>query len=199
MTASVRTPPPGAEVIGDAPDRRVDLLCDADGLHATWSRFGPGREGADLHVHRAHTDHFYVLDGEFTLRLGVEDEQVVAGPGTFVRVPPMVVHGFRNASSADVTYLNFHAPGAGFAAFMRGRRDGAPVAYDQFDPPSEGLAPTDLVTFTRGPGVLCSAPELEVEEGVGVEGDAIYVLDGDRAGAWTAGRASERALALRFT
>ena len=58
--------PGGGEVIGDAPDRRVEILSEHDALHATWSRFGPRREGADLHVHRRHTDLFYVLAGELT-------------------------------------------------------------------------------------------------------------------------------------
>src|SRR3954449_6754503 len=107
--------PGGGEVIGDAADRRVEILSDHDALHATWSRFGPGREGADLHVHRRHSDLFYVLAGELTVRLGPEGDEVVARAGTLVRVPPLVVHGFRNGSSAEVRYLNFHAPGQGFA------------------------------------------------------------------------------------
>ena len=57
-----------------SPDRRVEILSSHDSLHATWSRFGPGRDGADLHVHREHTDLFYVLEGEFTLRLGPQGE-----------------------------------------------------------------------------------------------------------------------------
>src|SRR4029079_3090113 len=36
-------PPRGGEVIGDAPERRVEILADHDTLNATWSRFGPGR------------------------------------------------------------------------------------------------------------------------------------------------------------
>ena len=44
--------------------------------------------------------------------------------GTLARVPPDVVHGFRNASDADVRYLNLHAPGREFANFMRALRDG---------------------------------------------------------------------------
>ena len=67
-------------------------------LHATLSRFGPGRDGADLHVHTEHSDLFYVLEGELTVRLGVEDEQVTVPAGALARVPPNVVHGFRNAS-----------------------------------------------------------------------------------------------------
>jgi len=135
-------PPAGGEIIGDSRLRRVEILSDHESLHATGSRFGPHREGADLHVHREHTDLFYVLDGELTLRLGVEDEQVVAQPGTLVRVPPNVVHGFRNGGDVDVRYLNFHAPGQRFADYLRAMRDKREFSYDQFEPPADGGRPT---------------------------------------------------------
>ena len=126
------------EIIGDLPDRRVEILSDDETLHATWSRFAAGRDGADLHVHHHHVDLFYVLEGELTLRLGVEGETVVVPAGTLARVPPGVVHGFRNGSDADMRYLNLHAPGQGFADYMRGLRDGRPILYDQHDPPADG-------------------------------------------------------------
>src|ERR1700755_2205791 len=94
-------PPGGGEVIGDAPDRRVEILSDHDALHATWTRFGPGRDGADLHVHRRHTDLFYVLEGELTMRLGADGEEVGVPAGTLARMPPGGVHGFRNAGSRE--------------------------------------------------------------------------------------------------
>ena len=130
------------EVIGDSPERRVEILSDADPLHATLSRFGPGRDGADLHVHTQHSDLFYVLEGELTVRLGVEDQQVIVPAGALARVPPNVVHGFRNASDAEMRYLNFHAPGCDFANYMRALRDGKRYAYDQHDPPADGGAPS---------------------------------------------------------
>ena len=37
---------------------------------ATWSRYAAGERGPDLHVHRGHTDAFYVLDGELTFAVG---------------------------------------------------------------------------------------------------------------------------------
>lgn len=130
-------PPGGGEVVGDSADRRVEILSDDETLNATWSRFGPRREGADLHVHREHTDLFYVLQGELTLRLGLEDDAVVAPAGTLVRVPPLVVHGFRNGSAAEVRYLNFHAPGMRFADYLRAVRERRPFSYDQHDPPDD--------------------------------------------------------------
>ena len=110
MAEPIVIPAGGGEVIGDSADRTVLVLSDCDELHATWSRFGAGRDGAGLHIHREHTDLFYVLEGELTVKLA-DDEEVAAGAGTLVTIPPLVVHGFRNASDADVKYLNLHAPG----------------------------------------------------------------------------------------
>lgn len=154
--------PPGAgEILGDAPDRRVETLSDHSTLHATWSRFGPYREGADLHVHHHHTDLFYVLDGELTVRLGPGGEPVVVHPGTLVRVPPLVVHGFRNGSDAEVRYLNFHAPGRGFIDYMRALRDGRDFSFDQHPPPEDGgRSPSEAVI--GGDGFLSDSPVLRV-------------------------------------
>ena len=165
------------EVMGDSADRRVVLLCEHDDLHATWSFFGPGRDGADLHVHHHHTDMFYVLEGEFTLKLGPDGVEIAAPAGTFIRVPPLVVHGFRNASDADVRYLNLHAPGMGFASFLRDLRDGRPAGYDQHDPPADG---------GRDPAEAhIGAPGGEVEEVSGEAGAEVtgrlYVLEGELA------------------
>lgn len=181
----------GGEVIGDAPDRRVEILSDADGLHATWSRFAAGRDGADLHVHRAHTDLFYVLEGELTLRLGSGGEEVVLPAGTLARMPPLVVHGFRNGGDEEVRYLNLHAPGRGFSDYLRALRDGRSLTYDQFDPPADGGRPvSDAVVTSDGP-VLADIAEISVERERRQPGEApssaqlpdhvasFYVLEGE--------------------
>ena len=72
--------------------------------------FGPGRE-LERHVHAEEDDSFYVLEGELTITLA--EGEVVAGPGTFVLVPPDTVHGLRNDTAEPVRILNVHAP-AGF-------------------------------------------------------------------------------------
>jgi mannose-6-phosphate isomerase-like protein (cupin superfamily) len=127
------------ELLGDAPDRRVELRREEDAVHVTWTRFGPGRMGADPHVHYEHTDYFYVLEGELTVIL--PDRELTVGEGKLVRVPPRVVHGFRNAADADLRFLNLHVPGVGFADYMRGLRDGVKVPFDQFPPPGDGTVP----------------------------------------------------------
>jgi quercetin dioxygenase-like cupin family protein len=150
-------PPRAGEVIGDSPDRRVEMLSDVDSLHATWSRFGPRRAGANLHIHHRHSDLFYVLAGELTVMLGPEGNETVAPPGTLVRIPPLVAHGFRNGGDAEVRYLNFHAPGEGFADYMRGLSD-----FDQDDPPADGGRPVSEVEIADGDGELCNSDEIAV-------------------------------------
>ena len=174
-------PPREGEVIGDSPDRRVEMLSDVDSLHATWSRFGPRRAGADLHIHDRHSDLFYVLAGELTVRLGPDGDETVAPVGTLVRIPPLVVHGFRNGSDAEVRYLNFHAPGQGFADYMRGLSD-----FDQRDPPADGGRPASEAKITSGDGVLCEADEIAVAVHGGKDSEATgdgvasrYVLEGE--------------------
>lgn len=130
-------------MIGDSAGRRVEILSDCDEVHATWSRFGPHREGADLHVHRRHTDLFYVLEGALTVGVGAAGEPEVAPAGTLVRVPPLVVHGFRNGSDSELRYLNLHVPGRGFADYLRALRDGRTFVYDQEDPPADGGRPRE--------------------------------------------------------
>ena len=64
-------------------------------------------------VHADEDDAFYILEGELTFVVGDDEEEVVAGPGTFVLVPPGVPHGFTNHGSVPVRMFNIHAP-AGF-------------------------------------------------------------------------------------
>src|SRR4051794_32073606 len=181
MSDVVVVPPLGGEVIGDSRERRVEILSDDDALHATWSRFAPRREGADLHVHRLHNDLFYVLEGDLTVRLGVADAEVTVSAGTVAHVPPLVVHGFRNASDADVVYLNFHAPGRQFADYLRAARDGRSFSYDQYPPPPDDERPATDATV-GGEEVVAGAA-MTVKLLVDVDEIAIAERCGDAPGA----------------
>jgi quercetin dioxygenase-like cupin family protein len=75
----------------------------------------PGGE-VQLHLHRSHSDSFYMLDGELEFRTG--DEVVSATPGTFVLSSPGVVHSFRNIGTEPARLLNLHTPG-GFVEYRR--------------------------------------------------------------------------------
>jgi mannose-6-phosphate isomerase-like protein (cupin superfamily) len=181
MGEPVLIPDGEGEIVGDSRTRRVEILSDADQLNATWSRFGPHRVGAELHVHRRHSDLFYVLDGELTVRLGLADDGVAVPAETLARVPPLVVHGFRNGSDADVRYLNFHAPGRQFADYLRAMRDGRDFSYDQHPPPPDGgRAPTDAVV--GGGELVADRPGLKVTLLADVEEIGISEVSSDPGG-----------------
>jgi mannose-6-phosphate isomerase-like protein (cupin superfamily) len=71
----------------------------------------PRRGGPPIHAHTDEDDSFYILEGELTFT--VEGDEVVAGPGTFVLVPPGLQHTFKNDTDEVVRMVNVHAP-AGF-------------------------------------------------------------------------------------
>lgn len=133
----------GGETIADQPDRRVHLLVDDADVAITHTVYGPSRRGPDLHVHHLHTDAFLVLEGTMTFAIG--EGTLHAGPGTFVAVPPDVVHAFRNGGPEPVRFLNVHAPGCAFGDHLRGTS----LDFDQHDPPDSGTAaPAGAVAWT---------------------------------------------------
>jgi quercetin dioxygenase-like cupin family protein len=151
--------PGEGETITDIERRNVVLLAERDQLTVTRSRYSPGERGPDPHVHREHTDAFYVLDGALAFAIGPDAEPVSAPAGTLVAVPPNVVHSFDNRGTSDAHFLNFHAPDGGFAQYMRDRRDGAEASFDSFDPPADGGLPAaDVVVSGPGEGEPMSNP-----------------------------------------
>ncbi len=151
QTGAIVIRPGEGETISDRAERNVVVLTEREDITITWSRYGAGEEGPGPHIHREHADSFYVLEGELTFDVGRELEAVRAPAGTFVCVPPHVVHGFGNRSGEDARWLNFHTPDGGFAEFMRGARDGRDVTFDSFDAPADGGPPASEV-IVSGPG-----------------------------------------------
>jgi quercetin dioxygenase-like cupin family protein len=131
--------------------REVVILSEREQLTITWSRYAGGERGPDLHVHREHSDAFYVLEGELTFAVGPGPERITVAAGGFVAVPPGVVHSFANAGPAEARWLNLHAPESGFAAYLRAARDGLNASFDSFDPPADGGRPA-AEAIVAGPG-----------------------------------------------
>lgn len=84
---------------------------DTDRFNLAIVTVAPRSSGPDLHEHDLEDDSFYVLDGE--LVFSVDGDEVSAGPGTFVLVPPGVPHSFANRTDEPARFVNVHAP-AGF-------------------------------------------------------------------------------------
>lgn len=122
---------PEGEVITDRPGRRLVIKADTPELCVTETLHGPGEEGTAPHFHKLHSDAFYVLEGELMVMVaGVEH---VLRPGGFALAPPNVVHCFENRSDGEVRFLNFHAPAAGFADYLRASARGHREAMKAFD------------------------------------------------------------------
>ncbi len=75
-----------------------------------------GAQGPPPHTHERLHDMFYMLEGTLTLQLGEETRDL--SPGSFVCIPPGVVHTFANRSDEPVRFLNFSTPG-GWEDYMR--------------------------------------------------------------------------------
>jgi mannose-6-phosphate isomerase-like protein (cupin superfamily) len=183
------------EVLSRTPARDLVVLADRPELSITWTRHLSGEPGTDPHVHHDHTDAFFVLEGELTFTVGPDAEQLRLGPGGLLSVPPDVAHGYANVSGAEASWLNLHAPQAGFLAYVRSLFEGPRVAFDQDDPPEDGGRPVSEATIVR-PGevpVRAELPGLTLLEWPDLatavrESDAAYVVD-----------AAGRALAVTLT
>ena len=144
----VRTGGTEGETITDRPDRRVTLLADDEHLTLTEFDYGPGQRGAHPHVHLDHSDAFLVVEGE--LEITFETGPLRAPAGTFVLIPPGVVHSFDNTSDGSARFFNVHAPSCGFGDYLRGQNPG----FDQQDPPPDGgVDPASVVVRTFRTGV----------------------------------------------
>jgi quercetin dioxygenase-like cupin family protein len=136
------------ESIAPRPGRTVRVLYEHELLDASYASYDAGERGAQPHIHLEHVDAFYVLEGEVTFRVGPKLDTVRAGAGTFLMVPPGLVHAFDNDSDATARWLNFHAPSTGFLAWLRGERE----SFDQVAPPADGGRPVDDAVVVRPGG-----------------------------------------------
>ncbi|GER91075.1 hypothetical protein KDW_52370 [Dictyobacter vulcani] len=68
----------------------------------------PHTSGPALHIHHAHEEGFYILEGE--LEFLTEQQTVRASQGTLVMVPIGSVHTFRNPTDKPARFLNTFTP-----------------------------------------------------------------------------------------
>jgi quercetin dioxygenase-like cupin family protein len=155
--------------------REISILVAREDLSITHARFAAGEQVTSPHVHQ-HTDAFYVLEGELIFEIGREAETIRVCSGGFIAAPPQVAHSFRTAGERPARWLTIHAGDGGFAAFMRGVRDGVEVEWDIAGVPAEGGLPVSEAVVSPDPGgqrfgsadrpfqLRCALPELCVLE-----------------------------------
>jgi len=99
------------EIPPDLDIRPVGDALDSEAMRVTVWYFEPGEE-IQYHAHSEQEELYYVLEGEFSLKLGRsgEEEYVEAGPGTFWVAKPEVGHGHRNVGDDRGVALAVGAP-----------------------------------------------------------------------------------------
>jgi quercetin dioxygenase-like cupin family protein len=144
MTADVDSgivPISDGEAILRHETREISILLAREEVTVTHARYAAGAQVAGPHVHHEHTDAFYVLEGELAFKIGREAETITVSAGGFVAAPPRVAHSFHTGGDRPARWLTIHARDGGFAAFMRGVRDGVEVEWDIAAVPAEGGLP----------------------------------------------------------
>jgi mannose-6-phosphate isomerase-like protein (cupin superfamily) len=94
----------------------IKLADEAGGPAFYEYRCPPAATAAPPHVHHAHDETFYVVEGSFEFAVG--DDVRVLGPGGFVTVPRETPHAFRNAGTGPGRLVGTLNPGR-FAHYFR--------------------------------------------------------------------------------
>jgi quercetin dioxygenase-like cupin family protein len=144
MTVPIST----GELILRSESRAVDILVTNEHLTITQARYSAGEQISGPHIHDEHTD-AYVLEGELTFEIGREGKTLTVPSSGFVAVPPGVAHAVRNDSGRPARLLTIRAPDGGFAAFMRGIRDGVEIEWDISPVPANGGLPANTAIIAR--------------------------------------------------
>jgi mannose-6-phosphate isomerase-like protein (cupin superfamily) len=105
---------PGEGRLLDLGNFEAVVLADASATSGAFSVLQTQGEpcgfGPPLHVHRDAAEAFYVVEGTYVMH--VEDRQDLCEPGSFVYVPPNVVHTFKVVSEVPGKKLNIFTPAA---------------------------------------------------------------------------------------
>ncbi len=89
---------------------------DSNGAYSlVESTVSPHFDGFKPHVHQRMTEAFYILEGTLTMHIG--ERTLIVTPGSFVLIPPGVVHTYGNPSDAPAKYLLMLSPG-GFEQYL---------------------------------------------------------------------------------
>jgi len=175
---SVVLEPVEGERISSGEELGVTLLADIEQVGIVEVRSGPGGITPPLHLHARHAECFFVLGGELAFRL--EDRELRARAGTWVYVPPEVVHTFGATGDARAHFLDIHVPCSGFGDFVRGLQAARSedelravrAAFDQEPAPEYATGDPGLVILRRVGG----------DSGVGSTEPHRRRLDGARYG-----------------
>jgi quercetin dioxygenase-like cupin family protein len=150
--SSIIAPAPSGEQLVSSLVREASILVARQDLTIIQARYAAGEPVAGPHIHHRHTDAFYVLEGELIFEIGREAQTITVSPGRLLAAPPGLAHSFRVGDDRPAGWLTIHGPDGGFAAFMRGLRDGIEVEWDIAPVPTDGGLPASRAVISPGPG-----------------------------------------------
>jgi quercetin dioxygenase-like cupin family protein len=118
MDAVILLPGEGERIAAGASTAVIKATAETTGGAFSMSEatFPAGMNGPPPHAHSYTTDTFYVLEG--ILHMTVGDSEIDASAGSYILVPPGVVHTFANISDEPVRFLNISTPG-GLEKYLR--------------------------------------------------------------------------------
>ena len=122
MNAVVLLPDDGERIEAGASTAVMKATAETTGGAFSMSEatFPAGMNGPPPHAHGRTTDTFYVLEG--ILHVMIDGREIDAPAGSYILVPPGVVHTFANTSEEPVRFLNINAPG-GWENYLRDLAD----------------------------------------------------------------------------
>ena len=99
------------EIPPDLDIRSIDEALGTDEMNVKLWYFDPGEE-IQYHAHAEQEELYYVLEGEFSVKIGPsgEEEYHEVGPGTFYAAGPEVGHGHRYTGDDQGIVLAIGAP-----------------------------------------------------------------------------------------
>jgi len=109
------------------------------------------QNGPPIHTHTHEDETFYILDGRFPFTLG--EQTFDAGPGTLIRAPRNIPHGYKNISALPARKLLMISP-AGFENFFREIGD---PAKDTSSPPP------------HRPGIIARTMQIAIKYGLRIQ------------------------------
>ena len=115
-TPKLRGPGEGKtlNVLGDQVTIKVSSA-ESGGTCAVIEDVCPPQSGPPQHIHKWEDEAFYILEGEYELRMG--DQLLRAGKGAFAFLPRGIAHTFKNVGTTPGRHLVTIMPG-GFERFF---------------------------------------------------------------------------------
>jgi quercetin dioxygenase-like cupin family protein len=112
------------------------------------------QNGPPMHTHTHEDETFYILDGRFSFVLG--EQTFEASPGTLIRAPRGIPHGYKNISALPARKLLLISP-AGLENFFR--EVGEPAKDTTAPPPHRPGAISRAMQLAQKYGLRIQLPE----------------------------------------